>query len=63
VQALGYLTAWTGYELATGHQLQPVNHVSASLPAVQEGVMDGVPTVLLGPPLILTKANDGQYDY
>jgi rhamnose transport system substrate-binding protein len=63
VQALGYLTAWTGYELATGHALQPVNHVSSSLPAVKQGVMDGVPTVLLGPPLILTKANDGQYDY
>jgi rhamnose transport system substrate-binding protein len=63
VQALGYLTAWTGYELATGQTLQPVNHVSDSLPAVQEGVMDGVPTVLLGPPLILTKTNVGQYDY
>ncbi|MFJ2829375.1 autoinducer 2 ABC transporter substrate-binding protein [Streptomyces sp. NPDC087263] len=63
VQALGYLTAWTGYELATGKTLQPVNHVSDSLPAVKEGVMEGVPTVLLGPPLILTKANVGQYDY
>ena len=63
VEALGYLTAWTGYQLATGQALQPVNHVSDSLPAVQDSVMDGVPTMLLGPPLILTKDNVGKYDY
>jgi rhamnose transport system substrate-binding protein len=63
VQNLGYLTAWTGFQLATNHQLQPTNDVSPGLPAVQYGVMDGVPTMLLGPPLILTAANVGQYNY
>jgi rhamnose transport system substrate-binding protein len=63
VQNLGYVTAWTGYQLATNHPLQPTNNVSSSLPAVQYGVMDGIPTMLLGPPLILTADNVGQYNY
>lgn len=63
VQNLGYLTAWTGYQLAKGKPLQPTNRVSANLPAVNYGVMGGIPTMLLGPPLILTAANDGKYNY
>jgi rhamnose transport system substrate-binding protein len=63
VQNLGYLTAWTGYQLATNQPLQATNNVSPSLPSVQYGVLDGVPTMLLGPPLILTADNVGQYNY
>lgn len=63
VQNLGYLTAWTGYQFATNHPLQPTNDVSSSLPAVKYGVMDNVPTMLEGSPLILTATNVGQYNY
>lgn len=63
VENLGYLTAWTEYQLAKGKTLPPVSNVSPSMPAVKYSVMDGVPTMLLGDPLILTTKNAGQYNY
>ena len=61
VQALGYLTAWTGVQLASGKQLQATNNVSSDLPAVAYDSSTKV--LLLGPPLTITKDNAGNYDY
>jgi rhamnose transport system substrate-binding protein len=61
VEALGYLTAWTGVQLASGKELQPTNHVSDKLPAVTYDSSTKV--LLLGPPLIITKDNAADYDY
>src|SRR4051794_20031565 len=61
VEALGYLTAWTGVQLASGKELQATNDVSADLPAVTYD--SGTKILLLGPPLTITKDNAGNYDY
>ena len=61
VENLGYLTAWTGVQLASGAQLQPTNHVSDKLPAVTYDSSTKV--LLLGPPLVITKGNAGNYNY
>jgi len=61
VEALGYLTAWTGVQLASGKELQATNNVSADLPAVTYDSSSKV--LLLGPPLTITKDNAGNYDY
>jgi rhamnose transport system substrate-binding protein len=61
VQALGYLTAWTGVQLAEGKTLQADNKVSAALPDVKYDPSSKV--LLLGPPLTITKDNAGKYDY
>src|SRR3954471_14034579 len=61
VEALGYLTAWTGVQLAGGKDLQATNNVSADLPAVTFDSSTKV--LLLGPPLTITKDNAGNYDY
>src|SRR3954471_20629993 len=61
VEALGYLTAWTGVQLASGKELQATNDVSADLPAVTYDSSSKV--LLLGPPLTITKDNAGNYDY
>jgi rhamnose transport system substrate-binding protein len=61
VEALGYLTAWTGVQLASGKDLQPTNHVSDKLPAVTYDSSTKV--LLLGPPLIITKDNAADYNY
>ena len=61
VENLGYLTAWTGVQLASGKDLQATNHVSDKLPAVTYDSSTKV--LLLGPPLTITKDNAGNYDY
>src|SRR3954449_2023463 len=61
VEALGYLTAWTGVQLASGKELQATNNVSADLPAVTFDSSSKV--LLLGPPLTITMDNAGNYDY
>jgi rhamnose transport system substrate-binding protein len=61
VEALGYLTAWTGVQLASGKDLQATNNVSADLPSVAYDSSTKI--LLLGPPLTITKDNAGNYDY
>jgi rhamnose transport system substrate-binding protein len=61
VQNLGYLTAWTGAQLAEGKQFAPTNNVSEKLPAVNYDAASK--TLLLGPPLAITKDNVDQFQY
>src|SRR3954453_22830431 len=61
VENLGYLTAWTGLQLASGKELQPTNDVSKDITGVTFDPSTKV--LLLGPPLTITKDNAGDYDY
>jgi rhamnose transport system substrate-binding protein len=61
VQNLGYLTAWTGAQLAEGKQIAATNDVSEKLPAIKYDA--GSKTLLLGPPLEITKDNVDQFSY
>jgi rhamnose transport system substrate-binding protein len=61
VENLGYLTAWTGVQLASGKKLQPTNNVSDKLPKVTFDSASKV--LLLGPPLVITKDNAGKFNY
>lgn len=61
VENLGYLTAWAGQQVVEGKPFQPKNHVNADMPAVEYDAKTKV--LLLGPPLILTKDNVGQFNY
>src|SRR3954471_6102694 len=61
VENLGYLTAWTGVQLASGKELQPTNKVNADMTDVAYD--SGSKVLLLGPPLIITKDNAGQFNY
>ncbi len=61
VQNLGFLTAWAGAQLATDKQFAPTNNVSTELSAI--GYDTGSKTLLLGPPLAITKDNVNNYDY
>jgi rhamnose transport system substrate-binding protein len=61
VQHLGYLTAWTGVQLAGGKQLQATNDVSKDITGVTFDPSSKV--LLLGPPLTITKDNAGKYNY
>src|SRR4051794_561808 len=61
VEHLGYLTAWTGVQLASGKQLQVTNDVSTDITGVTFDPSTKV--LLLGPPLTITKDNAGDYDY
>jgi rhamnose transport system substrate-binding protein len=61
VENLGYLTAWTGAQLAEGKAFAASNNVSSALPAVQYD--KSTKTLLLGPPLAITKSNVDQYKY
>jgi rhamnose transport system substrate-binding protein len=61
VENLGYLTAWTGVQLADGKELQPTNDVSDDIKGVTFDPSSKV--LLLGPPLTITKDNAGDYDY
>ncbi|MFD9896054.1 autoinducer 2 ABC transporter substrate-binding protein [Amycolatopsis sp. NPDC059027] len=61
VESLGYLTAWTGKQLAEGRQLAPVNKVSLELPAVKYDVTQRM--ILLGDPLLITQQNVDQFKY
>ncbi|WP_256127807.1 autoinducer 2 ABC transporter substrate-binding protein [Arthrobacter sp. SDTb3-6] len=61
VQNLGYLTAWTGKELADDKQLQPSFDVDDKIKGV---TFDAATKIeLLGPPLIFTKDNVDQFKY
>jgi rhamnose transport system substrate-binding protein len=61
VENLGYLTAWAGAQLAEGKQFAETNDVSSALPTVEYDTSSK--TLLLGPPLAITKANVDQYKY
>jgi rhamnose transport system substrate-binding protein len=61
VQNLGYLTAWTGAQLAEGKQFADTNDVSPDLSAIKYDATSK--TLLLGPPLAITKDNVDQYKY
>jgi rhamnose transport system substrate-binding protein len=61
VENLGYLTAWTGVQLASGKKLEATNKVSDKLPAVTFDSSSKV--LLLGPPLVITKDNAGKFNY
>ncbi|WP_138760540.1 autoinducer 2 ABC transporter substrate-binding protein [Modestobacter altitudinis] len=61
VENLGYLTAWTGVQLADGQELQATNDVSSDITGVTFDPSSKV--LLLGPPLTITKDNAGDYDY
>lgn len=61
VENLGYLTAWTGLQLAEGTAFAATNDVSTDLPAVEYD--DSTKTLLLGPALAITADNVDQFDY
>lgn len=61
VEKLGYLTAWTGTQLAAGTPFQATNDVSPDLPDVAYD--EATKTLLLGPALRITSENAGQFDY
>ncbi|RZQ60464.1 autoinducer 2 ABC transporter substrate-binding protein [Amycolatopsis suaedae] len=61
VENLGYLTAWAANEVAEGRPLEPMNRVSAELPAVRYTAINR--TLLLGEPLLITNDNVDQFPY
>ncbi len=61
VEDLGYLTAWTGAQLAQGKPFAATNNVSADLPAVEYDA--ATKTLLLGPPLSITRDNVDEFRY
>ncbi|PRY64065.1 monosaccharide ABC transporter substrate-binding protein (CUT2 family) [Glaciihabitans tibetensis] len=61
VENLGYLTAWTGQQLAEGNEIAATNDVNSDMPAVEFD--EGSKVLLLGPPLEITKDNVGDFDY
>lgn len=61
VQNLGYLTGWAGLQLAEGKTLQATNNVSSAMPAIKFDA--ATKTLLLGDPLIITKANVDTFNY
>jgi rhamnose transport system substrate-binding protein len=61
VEKLGYLTAWTGAQLAEGKQFSETNDVSPDLSGIKYDASSK--TLLLGPPLSITKDNVDQFDY
>lgn len=61
VQNLGYLTAWAGAQMVMGKPFEATNQVSADIKDVTFDAASKA--LLLGPPLVLTKENAGQFDY
>lgn len=61
VQNLGYLTAWTGSELAEDKTLQAKFDVNEKIKGVTYDATSKVE--LLGPPLVFTKENVDQFKY
>jgi rhamnose transport system substrate-binding protein len=61
VEDLGYLTAWAGAQLAEGKPFAATNDVSSALKAIPFD--QASKTLLLGPPLAITKDNVDQYNY
>ena len=61
VENLGYLTAWSGAQLAEGKQFAATNNVSAALPKVEYDAASK--TLLLGPALAITTENVDKFNY
>jgi rhamnose transport system substrate-binding protein len=61
VENLGYLTAWTGAQLAEGKPFAATNDVSPDLSGIAYDA--GTKTLLLGPPLAITKDNVDKFNY
>ena len=61
VEALGYLTAWAGLQLAEGNEFEATNDVSDALPEVEYD--EETKVLLLGPPLRITTENVDDFDY
>ena len=60
VEALGYLTGWAGVQLANGEEI-PAEPEVEGIDGVSYDADTGV--LLLGPPLIITADNAGDFDY
>jgi rhamnose transport system substrate-binding protein len=61
VENLGYLTAWTGAQLAQDKPIAETNDVGGGLPPLKYDAASK--TLLLGPPLAITKDNVDQFNY
>ena len=61
VENLGYLTAWAGKQLADGKPLEPDAALKGKLPEVTYN--GAQKTLLLGPPLRITRQNVDQFNY
>jgi rhamnose transport system substrate-binding protein len=61
VENLGYLTAWTGAQLAQDKSFEATNNVSSELPEVTYDSASKM--LLLGPALAITKENVDQFNY
>ncbi len=61
VENLGYLTAWAGAQLAENKPFAATNDVSDAMSAIKYNAADK--TLLLGPPLAITKENVDQFNY
>src|ERR1035437_8002476 len=61
VQNLGYLTAWAGMQIKENKPFQATNDVSNVIKGVKWD--SKTKELLLGPPLVLTKANVNKYNY
>jgi len=61
VENLGYLTAWTGAQLAQDKPIAETNDVGGGLPPIKYDAASK--TLLLGPPLAITKDNVDQFNY
>ena len=61
VENLGYLTAWTGAQLAQDKPIAETNDVGGGLPPIKYDASSK--TLLLGPPLAITKDNVDQFNY
>jgi len=61
VQNLGYLTAWAGTQLAEGTAFEATNDVNSDLSGIEYD--EATKTLLLGPPLVITSDNVGDFDY
>ena len=61
VEDLGFLTAWAGAQMIKGEPFQATNQVSDTIKDVE--FRDATKELILGPPLVLTKENAGQFDY
>lgn len=61
VQALGYLTVWAGVQLAEGKTIAAKPEVGGGISGVSYDA--ATKSLLLGPPLVITKDNVGKYNY
>jgi rhamnose transport system substrate-binding protein len=61
VENLGYLTAWAGAQLAQNKPFADTNNVDDAMSAIKYD--SASKTLLLGPPLEITKANVDQFNY